>query len=262
MLELACTLHFDGIDYPKGVKLAAQAGFSAYEISPWRPRRLTDNDIERLRAMLKKNGMKFSGFIAIYPPEMILASPHPAVRRKSILYTNWLVELVHSLGGKSICWGSPRARQIPPGMSTRDGYRWFIELLRASGSLADTRNVRIAIEPVNRFESTNIHRAKEALSLARSVNRQSVGIVYDVFHASFEEASFTQPILLAGKRLAAVHVADCNRKIPGKGHLNFEPIFDALKRVGYDGYVTLEAIFEHDPRRELTAARRYLERMI
>ena len=261
-MELACALHFAGVNYPKGVKLAAEAGFDAYEISPWLPRRLTDTDIDRLRALLKKNGLKFSGFTAIYPPEMILASPSPHARRKSVLYTNRLVELVHSLEGRSIGWGSPRSRHIPKGVSTEAGYRWFVELLKVSGTLAEKRNVRIAIEPVNRFESSNIHTAREALALAKSVNRKSVGIVYDTFHTSFEEVSFTQPIFLAGKRIAAVHVSDCNRKIPGKGHLDFVPIFNALRKVGYDGYVTLEAIFERDLRRELTTARKRLERMI
>ena len=132
---------------------------------------------------------------------MILASPSPHARRKSILYTNRLVELVHSLEGRSIGWGSPRSRQIPKGVSTEVGYRRFIELLKASGTLAEKRNVRIAIEPVNRFESSNIHTAREALALAKSVNRKSVGIVYDTFHASFEETSFTQPIFLAANEL-------------------------------------------------------------
>ncbi|MGA3406366.1 MAG: sugar phosphate isomerase/epimerase family protein [Candidatus Bathyarchaeia archaeon] len=261
-MELACTLHFAGVDYPKGVKLVAAAGFNAYEISPWLPRRLTGSDIGRLGRLLRSNGLEFSGFTAIYPPEMILASPSPYVRRKSILYTNQLVEFVQLLGGRSIGWGSPRARQIPNGVPAEVGYRRLIKLLKASGTLAEERNVRIAIEPVNRFESSNIHTVREALTLARSVNRKNVGIVYDSHHASFEETSFTRPIFLAGKRIMAVHVSDCNRKIPGKGHIDFEPIFDALRKVGYDEYVTLEAIFERNLRRELTTARKRLERMI
>jgi len=261
-MELACALHFAGVDYPKGVKLAAAAGFDAYEISPWLPRRLTISDISQFGRSLKRNGLTFSGFTAIYPPEMILASPSANVRRKSILYTNRLIELVEVLGGRSIGWGSPRARQIPNGVPAEVGYRRLIKLLKTSGSWAEKKNVRIAIEPVNRFESSNIHTVREALALAKSVNRKNVGIVYDTHHASFEEISLDRPIFLAGKRIMAVHVSDCNRKIPGKGHLDFQLIFDALRRVGYDGYITLEAIFERNLRSELTIARKLLERMI
>jgi sugar phosphate isomerase/epimerase len=261
-MKLACGLHLAGVDYPKGVRLVAEAGFDAYDISPWLPRRLTDHDIAKLRALLKKNRLKFSGFTAIYPPEMILASPSPHARKKSVLYTKRLIELVHSFEGQSIIWGSPRSRRIPRGVSSEVGYRRLIELLKASGTFAEKRKVRIAIEPVNRFESSNIHTVREALALAKSVNRKSVGIVYDSHHASFEETSFTRPIFLARKRIVAVHVSDCNRKIPGKGHIDFVPIFGALRKVGYDGYISLEAIFERDIRRELVTARRRLEAMI
>ena len=261
-MELACALHLAGVDYPKGVKLAAEAGFDAYEVSPWLPRRLTDTDINILRVLLKKNGLKFSGFTAIYPPEMIVASPSPHARRKITLYTNRLIDLVDSFEGHSIVWGSPRSRRIPRGVSSEVGYRRLIELLRTSGTFAEKRKVRIAIEPINRFESSNIHTVREALALAKSVSRRSVGIVFDTHHASFEETSFTQPIFLAGKRIMAVHVSDCNRKIPGKGHIDFAPIFNALRKVGYDGYVSLEAIFERDIRRELITARKRLEAMI
>ena len=86
--------------------------------------------------------------------------------------------------------------------------------------------------------------------------------MFDTFQASLEEDSFTKPILLAGKRLAAVHVSDCNRKIPGKGHLDFVAIFEALRKVNYDGYVTLEAILGGNLLGDLVAARKYLERVM
>ena len=261
-MQLACALHLAEVDYPKGVKLAAAAGYDAYEISPWLPRRLTDSDISKLGVLLKRNHLEFSGFTSIYPPEMVLASPSPAARRKAILYTNRLIELVQRLGGRSICWGSSRARQIPRGVAPQVGYGWLAKLLRTSGKWAEKREVKIAIEPINRFESSNIHTVKEALALAKTVNQGNVGIVYDTHHASFEETSFTRPIYLAGKRIMAVHVSDCNRRIPGKGHIDFEPIFTALRRVGYDGYVTLEAIFERNIRREMTTARKRLERLV
>jgi len=159
-------------------------------------------------------------------------------------------------------WGSPKSRRIPRGVSHEVGYRRLVDLLKRSGTFAAKRNVSIAIEPVNRFESSNIHTVKEALALAKSVDRKSVGIVYDSHHACFEETSFTKPIIQAGKRIVSVHVSDCNRRIPGSGHIDFKPIIDACRKVGYDGYVSLEAIFGRDIRRELVTARKRLEALI
>lgn len=263
-MELACALHLSHghLEIPKAVSLVAEAGFDALEISPWIPRKLTRTRINSLKTALRRNSLAFSGFTSLYPPEMTLASPSGASRKKNILYTERLIELAQSLDGKLLVWGSGRARNIPKGVPFGKGYAWLVELLRASGRRADQMEIKIAIEPLNRFESTIIHNVSEALSLAKLVNQRSVGVVYDTFHTNLEEDSFTGPILLAGKRLAAVHVSDCNRRIPGKGHIDFPPIFDALKKVGYDGYVTLEAILSRDPRRDLATARKYLEGMI
>ena len=261
-MELACALHFAGVDYPRAVKLVADAGFDAFEVSPWLPRRLTDRDISKLSVLLRKNHLKFSGFTAFYPPEMIIASPSARARRNALVYTNRFVDVVHSLEGRTIVWGSPRSRRIPRGVSPEVGYRRLVDLLKKSGTFAAERDVSIAIEPVNRFESSNIHTVKEALALAKSVDRKSVGIVYDSHHACFEETSFTKPIIQGGKRIVAVHVSDCNRRIPGSGHIDFESIIDACRKIRYDGYVSLEAIFGRDIRRELVTARKRLEALM
>jgi sugar phosphate isomerase/epimerase len=263
-MELACALHLSHahLGIRKSVSLVSESGFDALEISPWIPRRLGRADIKSLRASLKRNGLGFSGFTSLYPPEMILASPSRASRRKNILYTKRLIELAGSLGGELLVWGSGRSRNIPKHVPFRKGQAWLVELLKASGDVANQVGVKIAIEPLNRFESTIIHNVSEALSLARRANRKSVGVVYDTFHTSLEEDSFTKPILLASERLAAVHISDCNRKIPGRGHIDFVPIFDALNEVGYDGYVTLEAILSRNPRQDLVAARKYMENLI
>jgi sugar phosphate isomerase/epimerase len=254
-------LHFSGspTGHSRAAELAAAAGFDALEISPWIPSVLNAAVVKQLKACVKRNHIAFSGFTAIYPPSIVLASKSPAMRRRSVVYTNDLIEFAHELGGRCLVWGSPRSRNIPDDVTFKRGYAWLVQLLKTSGSLAEERDVKIAIEPINRFESKIIHTVREALSLARLVDRKSVGIVYDVFHVSLEEDSFTAPILLAGKRLAAVHVSDCNRRIPGKGHIDFRPIFRTLRRVGYDGYVTLEATLGPDLKKDLIAARRHLE---
>jgi sugar phosphate isomerase/epimerase len=264
ILKLACTFHISHpyLRIPKAVKLAAQAGFDAFEISPSIPRQLTRGDIRSIRSSLKRNKLAFAGFTSIYPPEMILASKSTTVRRKSIVYTKWLIETVSQLEGRHMVWGSGRSRNIPKDVPFRKGLHWLVDLLRESGTLADNMGIKIAIEPQNRFESTIIHNVREALSLAKLVKHESIGVVYDTFHTSLEEDSFTKPILLAGKRLASVHVSDCNRKIPGKGHINFSPIFQSLKRVRYDGYISLEAILGRDPHQDLISARRYMAKMI
>jgi sugar phosphate isomerase/epimerase len=263
-MELACALHFSGLQlaFNKQCQLVADAGFAALEVSPWMQGKINNKNKTRLKTLMRKAHLAFSGFTAIYPPYVTLASSSASVRRRNIAYTNRLIELTHDLAGETLVWGSGWARTIPYGTPIRKGYAWLVELLRTCGSFASENQVKIAIEPLNRFESGIIHNMHEALLLADTVDLDSVGTVYDTFQASIEERSFTKPICQAGKRLAAVHVSDCNRKIPGKGHIQFEPIFNMLKRVGYDGYVTLEATLGPDYRKELKAARRFLDKIL
>jgi len=263
-MNLACALHFSGLKLPfkKQCRLIAEAGFTAIEVSPWMQGKLTRTRIRELKASMRKNDLAFSGFTAIYPPNMILAAASASVRKRNVAYTNSLIELTSDLEGQVMVWGSGRARTIPPGTPFRNGYAWLVGLLKASGSFAYEKRVKIGIEPLSRFESGIIHNTNEALKLARAVRRKSLGTVYDTFEASLEEKSLTEPLIQAGKLLAAVHVSDCNRKIPGAGHLNFDPIFKALKTIKYDGFITLEATLSADFRRELKISREFLSQRI
>jgi D-psicose/D-tagatose/L-ribulose 3-epimerase len=105
-------------------------------------------------------------------------------RRKNILYTKRLIELAQGLGGKVLVWGSGRSRNIPGNIPFETGYGWLVELLRASAYAADQTDVKVAVEPLNRFKSTVMHDVSEALSLAKLVNRKSIGVVYDTFHTN------------------------------------------------------------------------------
>lgn len=146
------------------MKLAAQAGFDAFEISPSIPRQLTRVDIRSVKSSLNRNDLAFAGFTSIYPPEMILASKSGIARRKSILYTKWLIEVASSLEGRYLVWGSGRSRNIPKDVPCKKRLGWLIHLLKESGTLADEKGIKIAIEPQNRFESTIIHNVRGAVA--------------------------------------------------------------------------------------------------
>ncbi len=60
------------------------------------------------------------------------------------------------------------------------------------------------------------------------------------FHMNIEEADIPASIQQAGARIVYVHVADSNRLQPGRGHLDFQPDFRALKEIGYDGCLGIE----------------------
>lgn len=75
----------------------------------------------------------------------------------------------------------------------------------------------------------------------------NVGLMLDVFHMNIEEASIERSLEAAGERCWHVHIADSNRRYPGAGHLDFDGVFAALERMGYQGYVSAELFPLPDP---------------
>lgn len=99
---------------------------------------------------------------------------------------------------------------------------------------------QVFLEPLNRYEATFLRRVEQAVDLAAAVDHPRVTALADLFHMNIEEASMSEPILAAGARLGHVHIADNNRLQPGAGCLDFGPPFAALKRIGYDGFISIE----------------------
>ncbi|MFH1609856.1 MAG: sugar phosphate isomerase/epimerase family protein [Candidatus Bipolaricaulota bacterium] len=100
--------------------------------------------------------------------------------------------------------------------------------------------VRLALEPLNRYESRLLNTVAEALPVVDQVGAENLGLLLDTFHANIEESGIGEAIRASGDRLFHVHLADSNRWPPGHGHLDFRAVWDALSDVGYDGSLVLE----------------------
>jgi len=100
--------------------------------------------------------------------------------------------------------------------------------------------VKLALEPLNRYETSLINTVGEALDFIDAVGQENLGILFDSFHANIEEVSLGEALRAAKDRLFHVHLADSNRWIPGFGHLNFALLWEALEDVSYQGSLVLE----------------------
>ncbi len=118
------------------------------------------------------------------------------------------------------------------------------ESLRACA--ASVPDVRLALEPLNRYESSLVNTVAEALDLVERVGKENLGVLFDTFHANIEERSLESAILAAGERLFHVHVADSNRWPPGYGHIEFARVWDSLDRCRYRGGLVLECLLRPD----------------
>lgn len=122
-----------------------------------------------------------------------------------------------------------------------------VERFGAVARYAGARGVRIALEPINRYEADYIHSTQDGLRMVADVGEASLGLMLDIFHMNIEDVSIAGSLCEAGPTCWHVHIADSNRLYPGAGHLDFAPIFAALRAMGYTGYVSAELFPRPDP---------------
>jgi sugar phosphate isomerase/epimerase len=142
---------------------------------------------------------------------------------------------------------------IKPGVSQDQGYSWLVEALQECSLAAAPHGVRLALEPINRYETSLINNAAQGLTLIEAVGAENFGLLLDTFHMNIEDASIEDSIKLCGDRIFHFHIADSNRLYPGGGHLNFKSILSTLAETGYPGFVSGEFLPKPD---SLTAAQK------
>ncbi len=129
---------------------------------------------------------------------------------------------------------------VRPGTDQAQAIDWLIEALHECGEAARPFGVRLALEPINRYETTLVNNAAQGLELIERVGGDHFGLLLDTFHMNIEEPSIEASIRQAGDRVLHFHVADSNRWYPGAGHLDFRSILKALLDTGYTGFVSGE----------------------
>ncbi|MGE5250525.1 MAG: 5-keto-L-gluconate epimerase [Bacteroidota bacterium] len=142
---------------------------------------------------------------------------------------------------------------VKPGVDARQAMAWLIEALQDCAEAARPGGVRLALEPINRYETGLINSAAQGLELVQRVGAGNFGLLLDTFHMNIEEPQIEAGIHACAGHIFHFHVADSNRWHPGGGHLDFGSILGALAATGYDGWVSGE--FLPQPDAETAAAR-------
>lgn len=113
----------------------------------------------------------------------------------------------------------------------------------AVAEYAAQRGVTLNLEPINRYECKLINSTEDGDRLLELLGYpENVGILYDTFHSNIEDPDMLGAIERYGKHISHVHVADSNRRLPGEGHVDFAAVYQTLKKIGYDGYISLEVL--------------------
>ena len=234
-------------------KIAA-LGYDGVELAVRDPKLLNTQELKSL-LVLHRLPVPAIGTGQAYGEEgLSFSSPDADIRRQAIERVKSHVALAVGLGAVVIIGLIRGKRQ--PGVDVRQAEQWLIEALRECAS--EDRSVKLAVEPINRYETDLINTVTSGLDLVEKTKMDNVGLLLDAFHMNIEEPSITASIAASKDRLFHFHVADSNRWHPGSGHTDFRSILDALIRNGYHGFVSAEILPLPDPD---TAAKNTIEHM-
>lgn len=204
---------------------------------------LEDLDHERGAAILKDLGLGVSTCAAM-GPDRDLIHPEAAIRESGMAYVRGAIEATRKLGATNLVGpvyaAVGRTWQATPDERARDT-DLLVENLSQLARYAGEHGVVLCIEPLNRFETSFINLAEQAVEVIDRVDQPACQIMLDTFHMNIEEKSLGDAIRSTGPRLKHVHACENDRGAPGTGHVDWEDVAAALRDIDYDGPVVIES---------------------
>ena len=131
----------------------------------------------------------------------------------------------------------------------------FMDVLCEEGERA---GVFVLLEACNRYEELYINRQEDAVRLVSGLHRKNTGILSDLFHMSLDEENLPDVLWKNRNWIRHIHLGDTNRRLPGKGEMNWEKIAETCRRMHYTGWYNLECSIYGNPVDELEKAAQYL----
>lgn len=129
-------------------------------------------------------------------------------------------------------------------------------------NFAENNNVKILLEPINRYETNMLNTCEEVKYFLQELKSKNIGILFDTFHSNIEEVSIEMSIEKFKNYIWHTHFADSNRHSPGMGHLDFFKIINKLKEIKYNGFISLEVVPYPNPEYSARYGIEYLKNLL
>ncbi|MFN3166197.1 MAG: TIM barrel protein [Phycisphaeraceae bacterium] len=228
-------VYHDGL--ADGCERASRAGFDAVEL--FVP---SADPLPELADLLKKHNLKLAAIgtgAGWVKHKLSLTDGDAARRAQAVSYVKGVIDLAAQYDAPAII-GSMQGRS-GEGVSHERAIGFLKESLESLGPYAKEKGQRLFYEPLNRYETNLFNTLAAGCDVVDSLATDNVYLLADLFHMNIEEADLPAAIRASGKRVGHVHFVDSNRRAAGLGHMDHGPIVQALKDVGYGGYLCAEA---------------------
>jgi sugar phosphate isomerase/epimerase len=265
----SCNEMFEGWDLERQFRFLAETGYKGIELAPFTiAKSVTEVPPARrseIASLARRYGVEVIGlhWLLVGPDGMYITDPDAEVRRRTVEYLKELMRFCADVEGKVMVFGSPKQRNVQPGVTREQARDWLIEGFSAALPVAEQAGVTLCLEPLPPPDCNFIQTTREAIDVIDAIHHPNLRLVLDVKSMCGEQAltgdAIPDIIRRAAPYVGHVQANDANLGYPGSGDVDFVPIFAALKEVGYDGFVSIE-VFDFSPGPE-TIARKSIEYM-
>ncbi len=217
-----------------------EMGFDIFELSIENPALI---DPPAVKVELDKNQLA-AIVCGAFGPDRNICSEDPAIRENAKNYIRWLVDAAAYLGSEVVCgpmYSSVGKDHIESEEGRRQEWSRAVSGLREMAQYAQQKDIKLAFEPLNRFETDMVNVVSQGMKLIQDVGMPNLGFHLDTFHMHLEEKNSADAIRLAGDKIFHFHACENDRGVPGTGQVYWKEIAQALKDVKYDGPIVIES---------------------
>ena len=216
-------------------------------------------NFEAVGSRLKDLGLEATA-VTVATPEENPISPDAAIRQAGLDRLKSAVDMCTAANATHLCGPFHSALGEFSGAGpTEEEWNWGKETLAQAADYAQQAGVILTLEYLNRFECYFLNCAEDCARFCREVDHPHLKMMYDTFHANIEEKSISAAVNACADQMVHVHISENDRSTPGEGAVDWDTTFAALKEVGYDGWLMIEAFGLALP--DLAAATKIWRRM-
>jgi D-psicose/D-tagatose/L-ribulose 3-epimerase len=180
--------------------------------------------------------------VSVLGPGCNSLSPDKAQRKAALERAKWAIDCNAALGSSILAGPMHSELGVFSGQAAAKHERTrAVAFHRSAGDYAAKKNVRFAVEALNRFECYLLNTMEQLADHLDAVDHPAVKAMYDTFHANIEEKDPLAAIKTIKRHMIHVHISENDRGTPGRGHVPLDATYKALRAAKYDGWMTIEA---------------------
>jgi len=222
------------------IDMVKEMGFDFIEIAVESPALI---ELNTLKSALRQKDMK-AVMCGVYGPGRNLSSFETEERANAKSYLKWMIDAAAEMDTGLVTgpmYSAVGKARLEDPIDREREWQLAVSGLEAMCKHAAERDVRLAFEPLNRFETDMVNVVEQGLQLIADVGEPNLGLHIDTFHMHLEEKDPAAAIRKAGDRVFHVHACENDRGVPGTGQVNWVSIFQALSEINYQGMVSIES---------------------